>query len=60
VSETIDWARTLLLLHAQALDEAVVRNTLNVLIKRQSDVVELQDQIAQLTQAAVHAPALKR
>jgi MoxR-like ATPase len=60
VSETIDWARTLLLLHAEALDEAVVRNTLNVLIKRQSDVLELQDQIAQLTQAAVHATASQR
>ncbi|WP_329286400.1 AAA family ATPase [Streptomyces sp. NBC_00691] len=39
VSETIDWARTLLALGADRLDEAVVRETLGVLLKHQDDIV---------------------
>jgi MoxR-like ATPase len=38
VSETIDWARVLVLLHAHALDADLVRNTLNVLLKFESDI----------------------
>ncbi|MFJ5710748.1 MULTISPECIES: MoxR family ATPase [unclassified Streptomyces] len=39
VSETIDWARTLLALGAERLDERVVRETLGVLLKHQDDIV---------------------
>ncbi|MFE5977565.1 AAA family ATPase [Streptomyces sp. NPDC056460] len=39
VSETIDWARTLLALGADRLDELVVRETLGVLLKHQEDIV---------------------
>jgi MoxR-like ATPase len=42
VSETIDWARTLLLMHATELEPELVRATLNVLLKFQSDI-ELVD-----------------
>ncbi len=38
ISETIDWARSLLLLHADSLDEDVIRSTLNVLLKFQDDI----------------------
>ncbi|GAC1582887.1 MAG: MoxR family ATPase [Candidatus Elarobacter sp.] len=38
VSETIDWARVLLLLHVDELDTNVVRDTLNVLLKFEDDV----------------------
>ena len=38
ISETIDWARSLLLLHAQQLDEEVIHNTLNVLLKVEDDI----------------------
>jgi hypothetical protein len=38
ISETIDWARSLLLLHARQLDEAMVQNTLNVLLKFEEDI----------------------
>jgi MoxR-like ATPase len=38
ISETIDWARSLLLLHATELDELLVRNTLNVLLKFEQDI----------------------
>ncbi|MER5967043.1 MoxR family ATPase [Streptomyces sp. NPDC002057] len=40
VSETIDWARTLLALGADRLDEGVVRETLGVLLKHQEDIVK--------------------
>jgi hypothetical protein len=38
ISETIDWARSLLLLHADHLDEELVRSTLNVLLKYEDDI----------------------
>jgi MoxR-like ATPase len=38
ISETIDWAQSLLLLHADTLDQQLVENTLNVLVKFQQDI----------------------
>jgi MoxR-like ATPase len=38
ISETIDWARSLLLLHADHLEEELVRSTLNVLLKYEEDI----------------------
>jgi len=38
ISETIDWARSLLLLHADHLEEDIVRGTLNVLLKYEDDI----------------------
>jgi MoxR-like ATPase len=38
VSETIDWARVMVLLHASVLEPAMVRDTLNVLLKFESDI----------------------
>ena len=38
ISETIDWARSLLLLHADTLDEDLIRTTLNVLLKFEDDI----------------------
>jgi MoxR-like ATPase len=38
VSETIDWGRALLLLHASSLDAKVVSNTLNLILKHQEDI----------------------
>ncbi len=58
MAESVDWARTLLLLHADALDESLVRDTLNVLLKRETDIQEVQGTLGQLTQAAVQAAAL--
>ncbi|MDT7724972.1 MAG: hypothetical protein QOI21_1548 [Actinomycetota bacterium] len=40
VAETIDWARTLLALGADTLDETVVRASLGVILKHQDDVVK--------------------
>ncbi len=38
ISETIDWARSLLLLHARELDTEIVHSTLNVLLKFEEDI----------------------
>ena len=57
MAESVDWARTMVLLHASALDEQLVRDTLNVLLKRESDIVELNDRIPALARSAVTAPA---
>ena len=38
VSETIDWARAILLLNASRLDSAVVQDTLNLLLKFEGDM----------------------
>lgn len=40
VAETIDWARTLLALGADTLDETVVHDSLGVLLKHQDDVLK--------------------
>ncbi|NOG72656.1 MoxR family ATPase [Roseicella sp. DB1501] len=48
VSETIDWARVLVLLHAPQLDHGMVRDTLNVLLKFESDIEAVEPQIAEL------------
>jgi MoxR-like ATPase len=53
ISETVDWARTLMLLHADLLDPTLVRDTLNVILKRQGDISELQPRLEELTQAAL-------
>lgn len=55
MAETVDWARTVVLLHAPLLDESLVRDTLSVLLKRESDIQEVQGRLAALTQAALAA-----
>jgi MoxR-like ATPase len=40
VSETLDWARTLLLLGVQQIDAETARNTVNILLKYQSDITK--------------------
>lgn len=45
VSETIDWARVLVLLHADSLERELVRDTLNVLLKFEEDVAAVDLQV---------------
>jgi len=56
VAESLDWARTLLLLHAPSLDATLVNDTLNVLLKRESDIQAVLPRIELLTREAL-APA---
>ncbi len=56
VSETLDWARTLLLLGVNQIDAETARDTINILLKYQSDIAkalrELED-----TKSEMHADA---
>ncbi len=53
VSETIDWAKTLVLLHAENLDRELVRNTLNTFLKAQEDVRVTEEKLRTLTEHAL-------
>ena len=48
ISETVDWARALILLHARALDADLVRETLNILLKFEQDIVAVEPRIGEL------------
>jgi MoxR-like ATPase len=48
ISETVDWARALVLLHAASLDPALVRDTLNVILKFEQDIAAVEPQIVEL------------
>lgn len=48
ISESLDWARTLLLLHVDALDTAWVEKTLPVLLKHQDDVEHIREKLPTL------------
>jgi len=55
VSETIDWARVMLLLHASVLDPDIVRDTLNVLLKYEIDMESVVPQISEMIDKASRA-----
>lgn len=58
VSETIDWAKTLLLLNAEHLSLDLVRDTLNVFLKFEQDIAAASEQLpALLSQARKNAEA---
>ena len=52
VSETIDWAKTLILLHAETLDREVVREALNTFLKTQEDIRVAEEKLDTLTEQA--------
>src|SRR5262245_21878248 len=55
VSETIDWARVLLLLHTSSLSTDVLRDTLNVLLKYEVDMETAIPQVSELIDKAERA-----
>lgn len=57
ISETVDWARTLILMHADRLDADLVRDTLSVILKRQADIMDIAAKADQLTRAALETAA---
>ena len=48
ISETLDWARSLVLLNAEALSPELVATTLNVLLKYAADVEKVRSQLGQI------------
>ena len=53
VSETIDWARVLVLLHASALNPDLIRDTLNVFLKFETDIEVVREHLHDMTQKAI-------
>jgi MoxR-like ATPase len=49
ISETIDWAKTLLLLHTETLEPQLVKDTLNVILKFQEDIENVDSEISSIT-----------
>ena len=57
VSETIDWARAIVLLNMQVLDADFVRNTLNVLLKFKSVIDNVETEVTRLLRETESAAA---
>jgi MoxR-like ATPase len=57
ISETLDWARALLALNASQLDEGLVRDTLNVILKYEADIKKAQSELGRLITRKPDAPA---
>ena len=60
VSESIDWARVMMLMHTTVLAEDTVRDTLNVLLKFESDIEAASKYIADITRKAQQAVVIER
>ena len=52
ISETLDWARAIVLLHSSQIDRTLVRDTLNVLLKFEADIDHAESQMTDLLRAA--------
>lgn len=53
ISETLDWARALALLHADELNAGLVRETLNVVLKFENDIAAAAPQVNEMVRKAV-------
>ena len=53
IAETVDWARTLILMNADQLGEDMVRDTLNVLLKHESDIEAVETSLGKLVRNSV-------
>jgi MoxR-like ATPase len=57
VAETIDWTRALVELNRKALDEAIVAETLGVILKYKDDLQQIRDEsLSMVYQRAVNRP----
>jgi MoxR-like ATPase len=48
ISETLDWARALLALNAASLDEDLVKETMNVILKYEADIRKAQQELSRM------------
>jgi MoxR-like ATPase len=48
ISETLDWARALVVLNAPTLDQALVEETLNLILKYEGDIERTKEKLPQL------------
>jgi len=59
ISETIDWAKTLILLNSEELDAELATNTLNVLLKHQQDIDVVAKEVPRLISDSMGSPSGK-
>jgi MoxR-like ATPase len=57
ISETIDWARALILLHAEGLDRDLTRKTLNTFLKFEEDIRAVDEKLLLLVDKALKETA---
>ena len=50
ISETLDWARALMLLNADSLEAELVEETMNIILKHQGDIEKAQAELGKLLQ----------
>jgi MoxR-like ATPase len=55
ISETIDWARTILLLHAEVLSADFIRETLNIILKFEEDISRVDENLHQILPGALRS-----
>ena len=60
VSETLDWARTLMLLGIENVDAETASSTANILLKYQTDIAKAQKEFANNGTDGADLPAWKR
>lgn len=48
ISETLDWARALMALNADSIEEEVINDTLNVILKYEGDVAKAQGELSKI------------
>jgi len=51
ISETLDWARALVVLNAERLDRELVRQTLNIVLKYEKDIGKARENLHELVEA---------
>jgi len=60
VSETLDWARTLVLLGVEQVDEQTATDTLNILLKYQTDITRAAKELAAQADGGPPRPGVPR
>ncbi len=50
ISETLDWARSLVVLNAEQLDPVLARSTLNVVLKYEKDISKARDNLTRIVE----------
>ena len=60
VSETLDWARALLMLNARELDDKTLETTMTVLLKHESDITRAARQVQRRSSGKSSPPASRR
>ena len=53
VSETIDWAKVLVLLHSSKLDQDLIRDTLHVFLKFEEDIEIVRERLYDIAEKAI-------